>query len=184
MSERQRSSSGAAIAAYWDGPKRLSRVSCGVMVRRRAGSYVASTAVRIGALRIPNVMQQAPARGVEERLLSGHWEGLHQGGQSRNGGDAYCAQEPFRRGAVQDGQCGAQAALVGVPRQMKRLSAFLHQSLIYDRSSQIAQHEGLAERLKLTIWFCGSVRIQTSSYPRAATCPPSAKPSSTTSTGC
>lgn len=49
--------------------------------------------------------------------------------------------------------CGADAALEGFSRQMKKLPAFLRQSLTYDRGSEMACHAELTERLKLNIWF-------------------------------
>ena len=49
--------------------------------------------------------------------------------------------------------CGADAALEGFTRQMKKLPAFLRQSLTYDRGSEMARHAELAERLKIAIGF-------------------------------
>ena len=49
--------------------------------------------------------------------------------------------------------CTAQAALEGFTRQMKKLPAFLRESLTYDRGSDMACHAELSERLSLDIWF-------------------------------
>ena len=54
---------------------------------------------------------------------------------------------------VVDG-CTAQAALEGFTRQMKKLPAFLRESLTYDNGSEMACHAELSKRLKLDIWFC------------------------------
>lgn len=47
----------------------------------------------------------------------------------------------------------AQDALEGFTRQMKKLLAFLRESLTYDRGSEMTCHVELAERLNLNIWF-------------------------------
>ena len=49
--------------------------------------------------------------------------------------------------------CSAEAALESFTRQMKKLPAFLRESLTYDRGSEMARHEDLAKRLRLDIWF-------------------------------
>jgi IS30 family transposase len=49
---------------------------------------------------------------------------------------------------------GAEAALEGFTRQMKRLPAFLRRSLTYDQGVEMACHPELARRLKIDIWFC------------------------------
>lgn len=49
--------------------------------------------------------------------------------------------------------CTASAALDGFTRQMKKLPAFLRESLTYDRGSEMACHVELAQRLNIDIWF-------------------------------
>jgi IS30 family transposase len=49
---------------------------------------------------------------------------------------------------------GAEAALAGFTRQLKRLPAVLRRSLTYDRGLEMACHPELARRLKIDIWFC------------------------------
>lgn len=49
---------------------------------------------------------------------------------------------------------GADAALEGFSRQMKRLPASLRKSMTYDRGLEMACHPELARRLKIDIWFC------------------------------
>ena len=44
-------------------------------------------------------------------------------------------------------------ALEGFTRQMKKLPAFLRESLTYDRGSEMACHAVLVERLNIDIWF-------------------------------
>jgi transposase InsO family protein len=50
--------------------------------------------------------------------------------------------------------CTAADAVEGFTRQMKRLPAFLRESLTYDRGSEMANFEELSRRLKMDIWFC------------------------------
>jgi len=50
--------------------------------------------------------------------------------------------------------CTADDALADFTRQMKKLPAFLRQSMTYGRGSEMACHDLLAKRLKLDIWFC------------------------------
>ncbi|MCR6496540.1 IS30 family transposase [Thermomonas sp. S9] len=42
----------------------------------------------------------------------------------------------------------------GFVRQMKKLPAFLRESLTYDRGSEMACFKELSRRLNLDIWFC------------------------------
>jgi len=49
--------------------------------------------------------------------------------------------------------CTAQDALEGFTRQMKKLPAFLRESLTYDRGSELACHAELSKRLNIDIWF-------------------------------
>jgi IS30 family transposase len=49
--------------------------------------------------------------------------------------------------------CTAQAALEGFTRELKKLPAFLRESLTYDRGSEMACDAELSERLNLEIWF-------------------------------
>ena len=49
--------------------------------------------------------------------------------------------------------CSAESALTSFTRQMKKLPAFLRESLTYDRGSEMARHEELSRRLNIDIWF-------------------------------
>ena len=48
---------------------------------------------------------------------------------------------------------GAEAALDGFSRQMKRLPSACAKALTYDRGLEMACHPDLARRLKIDIWF-------------------------------
>jgi IS30 family transposase len=49
--------------------------------------------------------------------------------------------------------CTAHHSLEGFTCQMKKLPAFLRESLTYDRGSEMACHVELAQRLNINIWF-------------------------------
>jgi IS30 family transposase len=49
--------------------------------------------------------------------------------------------------------CTARDALDGFTRQMKKLPAFLRESLTYDRGTEMACHVELSRRLNIDIWF-------------------------------
>lgn len=91
---------------------------------------------------------------IEARLVPGHWEGdLIKGAFNRSAvGTLVERKTRFVVLARMEG-CTAAHALEGFSRQMKRLPAFLRQSLTYDRGSEMACHEALTQRLKMDIWF-------------------------------
>ena len=91
---------------------------------------------------------------IAERKLPGHWEGdLIKGAFNRSAvGTLVERKTRFVVLAKMDG-CTAQAALDGFTRQMKKLPAFLRESLTYDRGSEMACHAELSERLSIDIWF-------------------------------
>ena len=91
---------------------------------------------------------------IEARLVPGHWEGdLIKGAFNRSAvGTLVERKTRFVVLARMEG-CTAAHALEGFSRQMKRLPAFLRQSLTYDRGSEMACHEALTQRLKMNIWF-------------------------------
>lgn len=91
---------------------------------------------------------------VEGRLLPGHWEGDFIKGAFNRSGVGTLVERKTRFVVLcrMDG-CTAQDAVEGFTRQMKKLPAFLRESLTYDRGSEMAGHVELAERLKIDIWF-------------------------------
>jgi IS30 family transposase len=92
---------------------------------------------------------------VGARLIPGHWEGdMIKGAFSRTSvGTLVERKTRFLVLSKMDGN-GAEAALEGFTRQMKRLPASLRKSLTYDRGLEMACHPELARRLKIDIWFC------------------------------
>lgn len=85
------------------------------------------------------------ARPLGRRL---HQRSLQPLGGRHPGG----AQDPLCC-SVPDNGCTAEDALQGFTRQMKKLPAFLRESLTYDRGREMACHKALSERLKLDVWF-------------------------------
>jgi IS30 family transposase len=92
---------------------------------------------------------------VEARLVPGHWEGdLIKGAYNRSSvGTLVERKTRLVTLAKMEGN-GAEAALAGFTRQLKRLPAVLRRSLTYDRGLEMACHPELARRLKIDIWFC------------------------------
>ncbi|WP_028232208.1 IS30 family transposase [Paraburkholderia mimosarum] len=91
---------------------------------------------------------------IETRQWPGHWEGdLVKGAFNRSCvGTLVERKTRFVVLCRMDG-CTAQDALEGFTRQMKKVPAFLRESLTYDRGSEMTCHVELAERLNLDIWF-------------------------------
>jgi len=92
---------------------------------------------------------------IEQRLVPGHWEGDFIKGAYNRSAVGVLVERKSRFVVLcrMDG-CTAADALVGFERQMKKLPAFLRQSMTYDRGSEMACHDELSQRLKMNIWFC------------------------------
>jgi len=92
---------------------------------------------------------------IEARIVPGHWEGdLIKGAFNRSSvGTLVERKTRFVVLCKMNGN-GAEAALGGFTRQMKRLPAMMRKSMTYDRGSEMACHPELARRLKIDIWFC------------------------------
>jgi len=111
---------------------------------------LAGSAIVPESLRILHRPEEALAR-----LVPGHWEGdLIKGAYNRSSvGTLVERKTRFVTLARMEGN-GAEAALEGFTRQMRRMPAFLRRSLTYDRGLEMACHPELARRLKIDIWFC------------------------------
>lgn len=92
---------------------------------------------------------------VDARLIPGHWEGdmIKGAGNRTSVGTLVERKTRFVILSKMNGN-GAEAALEGFSRQMKRLPASLRKSMTYDRGLEMACHPELARRLKIDIWFC------------------------------
>jgi IS30 family transposase len=92
---------------------------------------------------------------VDARLIPGHWEGdrIKGAGNRSSVGTLVERKTRFLILSKMNGN-GAEAALEGFSRQMKRLPASMRKSMTYDRGLEMACHPELARRLKIDIWFC------------------------------
>lgn len=101
------------------------------------------------ALRIVHRPEQ-----IALRQWPGHWDGdLIKGAFNRSCvGTLVERKTRFVVLCRMDG-CTAQDALEGFSRQMKKLPAFLRESLTYDRGTEMTCHVELSKRLNLDIWF-------------------------------
>jgi IS30 family transposase len=92
---------------------------------------------------------------IAQRLVPGHWEGDFIKGAFNRSAVGTLVERKTRFVVLCKMQgCTAQDALEGFTRQMKKLPAFLRESLTYDRGSELACHAELSKRLNIDIWFC------------------------------
>jgi IS30 family transposase len=52
----------------------------------------------------------------------------------------------------------ARSAREGFTKKLRHVPALLQKTLTYDRGKEMAEHERLAERLAIQIFFCRSVQ--------------------------
>jgi len=118
-------------------------------VRGRRRSTIAKGQTIPDALRIVHRPED-----VAGRLLPGHWEGdFIKGAYNRSGVGTLVERKTRFVVLCRMEGCTAADALEGFTRQMKKLPAFLRESLTYDRGSEMACHAALAQRLNIDIWF-------------------------------
>lgn len=87
--------------------------------------------------------------------MHGHWEGgFIKGAYNRSAVGVLVERKTRYVVLCGMGGCTAADALGGFARQMKKLPAFLRESLTYDRGSEMANFEQLSQRLKMDSWFC------------------------------
>ena len=92
---------------------------------------------------------------IESRLLPGHWEGdFIKGAYNRSAVGVLVERKTRFVVLCRMEGCTAADAVEGFTRQMKKLPAFLRESLTYDRGSEMASFQELSQRLKMDIWFC------------------------------
>lgn len=91
---------------------------------------------------------------VQGRKLPGHGEGdFIKGAYNRSAVGTLVERKTRFVVLCRMNGCTATDALKGFVRQMKKLPAFLRESLTYDRGSEMACHQALAKRLNIDIWF-------------------------------
>ena len=118
--------------------------------RGRRRTTAATSSFVPDALRIQNRPEH-----IETRLVPGHWEGDFIKGAYNRSAVGVLVERKTRFVVLcrMDG-CTAADALDGFARQMKKLPAFMRESLTYDRGSEMACFKELSRRLNLDIWFC------------------------------
>lgn len=91
---------------------------------------------------------------IAERKIPGHWEGdFIKGAFNRSAVGTLVERKTRFVVLCKMAHCGAEAALESFTRQMKKLPAFLRESLTYDRGSEMTCFAQLAQRLNIDIWF-------------------------------
>jgi len=144
----------AAIYAHPKGALRQELIAALRQSRPRRGT-TRRTAVRGGTLKIPEALTiKARPEEIAERLVPGHWEGdFLKGAFNRSAVGTLVERKTRFVVLCKMAHCGADAALESFTRQLKKLPAFLRESLTYDRGSEMARFEELSRRLKLIIYF-------------------------------
>ena len=104
---------------------------------------------------IPNMtpIAERPAE-VATRTVPGHWEGdLIKG--ARNGSAVGTLVERTTRLVLLAKMTGTDAtsARAGFTKKLRHVPALLRKTLTYDRGKEMAEHERLAERLAIQIFF-------------------------------
>jgi IS30 family transposase len=91
---------------------------------------------------------------IAQRLVPGHWEGdFIKGALNRSAVGTLVERKTRFVVLCRMAGCTAHDALEGFTRQMKKMPAFLRESLTYDRGCEMACHAQLAKRLQMDIWF-------------------------------
>lgn len=67
--------------------------------------------------------------------------------------DSSSKRNTLERVGCRNGKTVSASERRGFTRQMKKLPAFLRESLTYDRGSELACHAELSKRLNIDIWF-------------------------------
>ena len=142
----------AAIYAYPRGGLKQSLIDALRQGKPRRGRRRTTAAERSWVPEELRIVHRPEA--VEQRLLPGHWEGdLIKGAFNRS-----CVGTVVERKTLfvilcrMDG-CTAEAVLEGFSRQMKKLPAFLRESLTYDRGTEMTCYAELMQRLNIDLWF-------------------------------
>lgn len=104
---------------------------------------------------IPNMVRigERPVE-IEDRHIPGHWEGdLIKGAGNRSAVGTLVERHSRYLILVRVDDGSAEAVCRGMARQFRRLPQALRKTLTYDRGKEMAQHERLAEKTALRIYF-------------------------------
>ena len=92
---------------------------------------------------------------VLTRQLPGDWEGdLIKGAANASCIGTLVERKSRYVSLSKMKNCGADAALRGFSRALKRVPKTMLKSLTYDQGKEMARHEDLARRLKIKVYFC------------------------------
>jgi transposase, IS30 family len=126
------------------------------LLRRRHDKRLprARGASRAGAIVNPLCIAQRPPE-VDDRRVAGHWEGDFIKGAFNRSAVGVLMERTSRMVLLckMDG-CTAEDALAGYSRRLRQINPDLRKTLTYDRGSEMALHEQLADRLNIDVYFC------------------------------
>ena len=127
----------------------LGRLRQGGKARRPRGRG----ADRRGGLPDMVSIHERPAE-VEDRRVPGHWEGDFIKGAGNRSAVGTLVERASRYVilARMDG-CGADAALEGFARKLRRVPACVRKTLTYDQGKEMARHAELARRVRIRVYF-------------------------------
>ena len=92
---------------------------------------------------------------VETRLIPGHWEADLIKGKGNKSAVATLVERTTRFTLLAEmPDASAASALAAFTQAMQGLPLLMRKTLTYDRGSEMARHEQLAERLQIKIYFC------------------------------
>ena len=126
--------------------KMLRRSRAGRMPRARGSKRTTLPNMTSIALRPPE---------VAARITPGHWEGdLMKGARNASAIGTLVERISRRVMLVKLDDFGSTSVLEGFTKRLRRLPPSLRKTLTYDQGSEMAQHETLAKRLHMDIFFC------------------------------
>ena len=92
---------------------------------------------------------------VAARIVPGHWEGdLIKGANNASAVGTIVERTSRYLMLVQLDDAGSNTVLEGFTRRLRDIPTSLRKTLTYDQGSEMAQHQTLAKRLRMDIFFC------------------------------
>jgi IS30 family transposase len=92
---------------------------------------------------------------VAARIVPGHWEGdLIKGARNASAVGTLVERTSRYVMLVKLDGFGSMPVLEGFTKRLRRIPASLRKTLTYDQGAEMAQHETLAKRLHMDVFFC------------------------------
>lgn len=92
---------------------------------------------------------------VAARIVPGHWEGdLIKGARNASAVGTLVERSSRYVMLVKLNGFGSTPVLEGFTKRLRRVPASLRKTLTYDQGAEMAQHETLAKRLHMDVFFC------------------------------